>query len=398
MSTIVMAGALDTKGPEYDFARRQLQARGLSTLLIDVGTGSPRCHADISASQVASKAGAPLASVRRSATRAEMLDVMAHGLTRLLSELHQDGRLDAVFGMGGSGAIAALTPAFAALPIGVPKVIVTTMAGASTGPAMIDILLIPAIVDIAGLNALSRLVIERAAATLKAQLETAWPSSGPPGDEAVALSLFGITTSAGLSAQARLQALGHDVLAFHANGTGGRTLESLAADGWVRGVLDLTTTELADHLVGGVASAGSERLVAAGARGIAQVVAPGALDTVNFGPRETVPPQFRDRTLYQHSATATLMRTSPSECRALGHLLAARLNAATGPVTVLLPREGLSALSVRGGPFYSPDADEALIVSLVDALAATITVVHSDVPLNTPEFGEQAADLLARLL
>lgn len=395
MTTVVMAGALDTKGEEYRFAREQFGAT--ATLLIDVGVGvgdnDARRRADISAAQVAARAETTLDAVRRLPSRAEALEVMARGLRDILIDLHRQGQADAVFGMGGSGALAVLSPGFRALPLGVPKVILTTMTAG--GVAAADIVLIPAIVDIAGINSISRFVIPRAVATLKALLSVGAPTPNP---NAVAASMFGVTTKSVMAAHDRLQSTGREVLVCHANGTGGRTLESVAADGWVCGVLDLTTTELADHLCGGIASAGPSRLTAAGTAGLPQVVSIGALDIVNFGALDAVPAHYRDRVLYRHSPTDTLMRTSAEECRALGDMLAGKLNRATGPVTVILPSGGLSALSAPGGPFHDSAADEALVATLVRSLRDDIPVVQSTEPANAPAFGIEAAGLLDRLL
>ena len=276
--------------------------------------------------------------------------------------------------------------------------IVTTMASSDTRPYIgaSDLLLVPSIVDIAGLNTLSRFVLRRAVAMLAAQLDHPVRRTGEA--PMVAASMFGVTT-AGVSRACRvLSAEGLDVLVFHANGMGGRTLESLVRDGWPAAVLDLTTTELADELAGGVASAGPDRLTAAGARGIPQVVSLGALDVVNFGAPETVPERYRDRRLYAHNATATLMRTDPEEAAALGAELGAKLARATGPVTLLLPTGGLSALSEPGGAFHWPEADQALEAALLAVAGDRVAVERSPAPVNASAFGERAAELLLRHL
>ncbi|GAA4368197.1 Tm-1-like ATP-binding domain-containing protein [Actinomadura verrucosospora] len=402
MSRVVLVGALDTKGVEYAYVRDLLADAGLRSLLVDAGVrGEPRIRPDVTRSEVARAAGRDRREIAALATRAEALAAMAEGVAALLGSLREAGEVDAAFGMGGSGALSVLAPGFRSLPLGVPKMIVTTMASGDTRPHVgaSDLLLVPSIVDIAGLNTVSRFVLERSVAMLAAQLGRPVPSAtGGDGKPMVAASMFGVTT-AGVSRACRvLESRDLDVLVFHANGLGGRTLESLAEDGWLSGVLDLTTTELADDLAGGVASAGPGRLVAAGRRGTPQVVSTGALDVVNFGAPETVPEAYRGRRLYSHNATATLMRTDPREAAVLGARLGAKLSAARGPVALLLPTGGTSALSEPGGPFYWPEADAALEQALLESLAPHVTVVRSPVALNTPAFGEQAARLLlARL-
>ncbi|TDB97949.1 Tm-1-like ATP-binding domain-containing protein [Actinomadura sp. 7K534] len=402
MSRVVLAGALDTKGAEYAYVRDLLVEAGLRPLLVDVGVrGDPQTRPDVTRAEVARAAGRAVGEIAGLPTRGEALAAMAEGVAALLGSLRDTGEVDAAFGMGGSGALSVLAPGFRALPLGVPKMIVTTMASGDTRPHVgaSDLLLVPSIVDIAGLNTLSRFVLDRAVAMLGAQLGRPVPSAaGRDGTPMVAASMFGVTTVGVSRACRTLEARGLDVLVFHANGLGGRTLESLAADGWLSGVLDLTTTELADDLAGGVASAGPDRLAAAGRRGIPQVVSTGALDIVNFGAPETVPEPYRERRLYPHNATATLMRTDPREAAALGERLGAKVSAARGPVTLLLPTGGLSALSEPGGAFHWPEADAALERALLDSLAPHVAVERSPAALNTPEFGERAARLLLTLL
>ncbi|GAA0588604.1 Tm-1-like ATP-binding domain-containing protein [Actinomadura livida] len=402
MSHVVLAGALDTKGAEYAYVRDLLVEAGLRPLLVDVGVrGDPQTRPDVTRAEVARAAGRAVGEIAGLPTRGEALAAMAEGVAALLGSLRDTGEVDAAFGMGGSGALSVLAPGFRALPLGVPKMIVTTMASGDTRPHVgaSDLLLVPSIVDIAGLNTLSRFVLDRAVAMLGAQLGRPVPSAaGGDGAPMVAASMFGVTTVGVSRACRTLEARGLDVLVFHANGLGGRTLESLAADGWLSGVLDLTTTELADDLAGGVASAGPDRLAAAGRRGIPQVVSTGALDIVNFGAPETVPEPYRERRLYPHNATATLMRTDPREAAALGERLGAKMSAARGPVALLLPTGGLSALSEPGGAFHWPEADAALERALLDSLAPHVAVERSPAALNTPEFGERAARLLLTLL
>ncbi|GII92787.1 Tm-1-like ATP-binding domain-containing protein [Sinosporangium siamense] len=395
MTYVVLAGALDTKAEEYAFVRDLLTGAGLRPLLIDTGIrGTAGIAPDITRQEVARAAGHTLEEVARLPDRATALTAMATGLLGVVRSLHEAGDVRAAFGMGGSGALSVLAPAFRSLPLGTPKLIVTTMASSDTRPYVreSDLLLVPSVVDIAGLNTLSRFVLERATAVLAAQLRHQIRRDG--GAPMVAASMFGVTTTGVTAACRLLESRGLDVLVFHANGLGGRSLESLAGQGWLSAVLDLTTTELADDMLGGVASAGPGRLTAAGRAGIPQVVSFGALDIVNFGAPDSIPEQYRNRRLYRHNTTATLMRTTPDEAAALGARLGERLAAARGPVTLLLPSGGLSALSELGGPFSWPEADATLEAAAVEHAGPGVAVRRSAAPVNSAAFGEQAAMLL----
>jgi uncharacterized protein (UPF0261 family) len=257
--------------------------------------------------------------------------------------------------------------------------------------------MMPGVTDVAGLNSVSARVLAQAAAAVAGMLAAAPVDVG--GDRpAVAATMFGVTTPAVTAAREELERRGYEVLVFHATGTGGRTMESLVESGLVAGVLDLTTTELADDLVGGVLSAGPDRLEAAGRRGIPQVVSLGALDMVNFGPRETMPPEFAGRNLYVHNPSVTLMRTTPEECAELGRRIAAKLSAATGPVALYLPLRGVSAIDMVGGPFADPAADEALFAAVRDGLAPHVELHEIDTDINDPGFARAMAARLDEFL
>jgi uncharacterized protein (UPF0261 family) len=267
-----------------------------------------------------------------------------------------------------------------------------------------DIAMLYPVVDIAGLNRVSRQVLGNAAAAMAGMVAASAGrgegGNAAPGDDRplIGATMFGVTTPCVTAARERLEALGYEVLVFHATGTGGRAMEGLVRSGFIAGVLDVTTTELADELVGGVLSAGPDRLTAAGGLGIPQVVSLGALDMVNFGPPDTVPARFRERRLYEHNASVTLLRTSVEECRELGRILAGKLNAATGPTTVFIPRGGLSMIDVPGGAFHDPDADAALFDALLTDLDPSVEVVDLPVDINDPTFGPAMADRLDALL
>ena len=404
MSTVVLVGTLDTKGPELDFVRRRLADLGAEVLVVDAGVmGHEAWRADIGADEVAEAGGASRAALAAAGDRSAAMAAMRAGVLAVVTELHRTGRLDGILAIGGSGGASLAAPAMQALPVGVPKLIVSTMAAGDTRPYVgeSDIAMLYPVVDIAGLNRLSRQVLGNAAAAMAGMVKAATSGlAAAPGDERplIGATMFGVTTPCVTAARERLEALGYEVLVFHATGTGGRAMEGLIRSGFLAGVLDATTTELADELVGGVLSAGPDRLTAAGELGIPQVVSLGALDMVNFGPRETVPAQFRGRRLYEHNATVTLMRTSVDECRELGRVLASKLNAATGPLSVFISRGGVSMIDVPGGAFHDPAADAALFDALLAGLDARVEVVDLPVDINEPSFGPAMADRLHALV
>jgi uncharacterized protein (UPF0261 family) len=287
-----------------------------------------------------------------------------------------------------------VTAVMRSLPIGFPKVMVSTVASGDTRPYLgtSDITMINSVVDIAGLNSVSIPILANAAGAIAgmARIDVAEANTKPT----VAATMFGVTTPAVQAARARLEALGYEVLVFHATGVGGASMEALIDSGVIAGVLDLTTTELADELLGGVFSAGDTRLTAAGRAGVPQVVSFGALDMVNFGPIETVPVQFRDRKLHVHNATVTLMRTTAAESRVLGRRIAERLNSAKNDVTVVIPLRGISAIDAAGQPFHDPDADTALFEAFDEYVATHIAVVRRDAHINDPELAVEMANRL----
>ena len=402
MSTVVLVGTLDTKGAELDFVRRRLLDLGTDVLLVDAGVMDHSWDADIPADRVAAAGGADRARLAAAGDRSAAMAAMRAGVLAVVTELHARDRLDGVLALGGSGGASLAAAAMQALPVGVPKLIVSTMAAGDTRPYVgeSDIAMLYPVVDIAGLNRLSRQVLGNAAAAMAGMVRGAAASPAAGGDERplIGATMFGVTTPCVTAARERLEELGYEVLVFHATGAGGRAMEGLVRSGFLAGVLDVTTTELADELVGGVLSAGPDRLTAAGELGIPQVVSLGALDMVNFGPRDTVPVRFRDRRLYEHNATVTLMRTSVDECRELGRILAAKLNAAAGPTSLFVPRGGVSMLDIPGAAFHDPEADGALIDALLAALDPRVEVVDLGVEINDPSFGPAMADRLHALL
>lgn len=404
MATVVLLGSLDTKGEEYRFARDQLHALGVRTVVVDTGTvGSPGLAADVSAAEVAAAGGADLETLRAEHDRAAAVAVMSRGAAVVVARLHAAGRLDGAFALGGSGNTTVASAAFRSLPLGVPKLILSTMAAAGNVRAFVgdsDLVLAASVVDIAGLNRISRTVIANAAAAVAGMVT----APRRPADEErplVAASMIGLTTRAVTAGRERLQELGYEVVVFHMTGAGGATMESLIAQGLVVGVLDLTTSELADELGGGICSAGPDRLRAAARLGLPQVVAPGGLDMINFGARDTVPARYGDRVLQVHNAAITLVRADAAESAELGRRLVERVADSprepgeAGRPVVLLPTGGLSAIDVPGHPFADPAADAALAdAARAAADPARVRIVEVDGDLDTAEVGRLAADLL----
>ena len=398
--TVALFGTLDTKGQEYAFLRERVRAHGADVLLVDVGVlGEPSVAPDVTREEVATAAGFDLRALAAEGDRGAAVAAMARGAAELARQLHADGRIDAIAGLGGSGGSAIVTEAMRALPIGVPKLMVSTLASGDTRPYVgaVDVTMMYSVVDIAGLNQISRRILANAAGAI-AGMAAVEPEPADDARPLVGATMFGVTTPCVTRARERLEELGYEVLVFHATGTGGRSLEALIDGGFITASLDVTTTELADELVGGVLSAGPDRLEAAGAAGIPQVVSLGALDMVNFGPEDTVPERFQGRNLYVHNPTVTLMRTTPEECAELGRTVARKLNAAAGPVTVFVPLRGVSAIAVEGQPFHDPEADDALIGALRESLDPSVDLRELDLDVNDPAFAEAMADRLHELV
>ena len=399
MATIAVLGTMDSKGDEHGFVAQLIRQRGHQTLIIDVGTlAPPTLPPDITREQVAIAGGIDLKSLVARRDRGESVAAMSDAAPLLLARLVAEKKIAGVISLGGGGGTAIATAAMRALPIGFPKVMVSTLASGNTAQyvGVKDIVMFPSIVDVSGLNRISRQILTRAAGAICGMVETTMPSAEDK--PIIAASMFGNTTACVQHAQKLLENAGYEVLVFHATGIGGRTMESLVESGLVAGVLDITTTEWADELVGGILSAGPTRLEAAARTGTPAIVVPGCLDMVNFGARETVPVKFADRNFYQHNPQVTLMRTTPEECEQLGKVIAKKLNASTGPVTVLLPRQAISIISAPGQKFHDPAADSALFDSLSAHLRRDIPVIEMDCAINDTAFAEACVKaLLANL-
>jgi len=395
--TVVLVGTLDTKGVEYAYLRERLELHGVRSLLVDVGTlGPPLAEPDIDRRAVAAAGGVDIDELARAGDRGRAVGAMAAAAAILVRRLHEEGRCDGVLAAGGSGNTAIATSAMQALPVGVPKLMVSTVAAGNTRDYVggSDVMLMASITDIAGVNSISARILANAAAAM-AGMVSAPPVELPEQRPLIAATMFGVTTPCVTAAREALEARGYEVLVFHATGTGGTAMEGLVASGYIAGVLDITTTELCDWLVGGVLPAGPERLEVAGRHGVPQVVSLGALDMVNFGARDTVPPQFESRTLYVHNPSVTLMRTTPEECAELGRTIAQRLAGARGPTALFVPLRGVSAIDVDGGPFHDPAADAALFDALREHVTANVELHELDLDINDPAF---AAAMVSKLV
>ena len=469
--SVLLVGTLDTKGAEFAYVRDRLQRAGVSVLVVDAGVlGAPAFVPDISREAVFTAAGTTYGQVKTAADRGRAVELAAKGVAKLAADLHKRGELSGVLGLGGSAGTTIATAAMRALPVGVPKLMVSTLASGQVQHYVgtRDVMMMYSVVDIAGLNRISRAVLDNAAdamagmargarptppsplpegkggvepnpltpfpkkeggtepnatgTTSQAPVLSPSPSSGPrealltgpeskeggvgegfqaessPDKPVIAATMFGVTTPCVEAARKVLESAGYEVLVFHATGTGGRTMEGLIRDGLIAGVLDITTTELADELAGGVLSAGPDRLTAAAIMGVPQVVSLGALDMVNFGPRETVPERYKERLFYQHNPTVTLMRTTPEEMDRLGKDIAERTSAASGPTCVLVPLKGVSAIDAEGKPFWWPEADAALFQSVRNWIAPYVELVELDQHINDPAFAEACARKLLELI
>src|SRR5262245_30808686 len=411
MATIAILGTMDTKGVEHAFVAKQIKARGHNTLIIDVGTlAEPKLKPDITREEAAAAGGINLAALRKKQDRGESVAAMSKAAPVVLAKLVAEKKIDGVISLGGGGGTAIATAAMRALPIGFPKVMVSTLASGNTAQyvGVKDIVMFPAIVDVSGINRISRQILTRAAGAICGMVEFGVPPSRGPdrlksGLQAedkpvIVASMFGNTTACVQHAQKIIEEAGYEVLVFHATGMGGRTMESIIESGMVSGVLDITTTEWADELVGGILSAGPTRLEAAARHGVPAIVTPGCLDMVNFGPPETVPAKFKGRTCYQHNPQVTLMRTTPEECARLGKIIAEKLNHSKGPVTVLIPWKAISVISAPGKPFHDPAADKALFDSLKANLRKDIQLIEMDCEINDLRFAEACANALLKHL
>jgi uncharacterized protein (UPF0261 family) len=387
MATIAILGTMDTKGEEHAFVANLIRQREHKTLIVDVGTlGTPFVKPDVTRYEVAGAAGIDLPALIAKKDRGEAVAAMSKGAAAIMERLVADGKVDGVISLGGGGGTAIGTAAMRALPIGFPKLMVSTLASGNTAQyvGVKDIVMMPSIVDVAGLNRISRQILTRAAGAICGMVESVPQASEDK--PIIVASMFGNTTDCVQAAKKLLEMAGYEVLVFHATGVGGRTMESLIETGLVAGVLDITTTEWADELVGGFLTAGPTRLEAAARHGVPAVVAPGCLDMVNFHAPESVPAKFKGRNFYKHNPQVTLMRTTPEECMQLGKIIAEKLNMSKGPVTFLFPTKAVSVISAPGQKFHDPAADKALFDAVKANLRKDIGLIEVNCAINDLEF------------
>ncbi|MBD2872827.1 Tm-1-like ATP-binding domain-containing protein [Paenibacillus arenilitoris] len=396
----VIICALDTKGAEGKYIKELIEAAGVRTITLNTAVlGEPHFEPDVTAGELAGLAGVPLAELIARGDRGFAVETMMNGAVKKVTELHARGEVGGVIGLGGSAGTTIGTAVMRALPVGVPKVMVSTIASGNVRPyvGMSDIHMVNTIVDIAGLNSLSRRTLGNAAHALAGMVKGGL-QAGEAEKPIVAMSMFGVTTPCANVCREELERRGYEVLCFHATGIGGQAMESLIESGLAVGVLDMTTTELADDAAGGLLSAGPHRLEAAGKRGIPQVVSVGAADMANFGALDTVPEPFRSRRLYKHNPNVTLMRTSASENGAVGGMIADKLNRGRGQTAVFLPLRGVSELDAPGKPFHGPEEDEALFEALRRGLDPKIRLVELDCHINEERFALAMAEKLANMI
>ncbi|MEA1959823.1 MAG: Tm-1-like ATP-binding domain-containing protein [Bacillota bacterium] len=399
MKTIAIAGTFDTKGAEYQYVKNLVESMGCKTFTINTGVFAPYFTPDVSNEEVAKAVGFSIKEIADRQDRAFATETLSKGMVKLVPELYAKGLFDGILSFGGTGGTSLVTPAMQALPIGVPKVMVSTVASGDTSPYVgtSDIVMMPSIVDVAGLNSISTMIFRNAAMAVvgMVKMKDELPVENMEKKPLVAATMFGVTTPCVTFAQEYLEARGYEVLVFHATGTGGKTMESLIENGFISGVLDLTTTEWCDELFGGVLNAGPYRCEAAAKKGIPTVMSVGALDMVNFGPFDTVPAQYAGRNLYKHNPTVTLMRTTVEENEALGKKLAHKLNMSIGKASLFLPLKGVSMIDTEGQPFYGPEEDKKLFDVLRANLNPKIVeVVEMDNLINDQVFAEAAAQKL----
>lgn len=394
-----MIGALDTKGSDYIFIKSEIERRGHIAYIIDTGIlGESPLTPDVSAEEVAQASGITLSELRELQDKGKAMEAMTRGVAIVVKRLHSEGKIDAAFSMGGSNGTIIGTSALRALPLGVPKLMVSTVASGDTKPYVgnSDVVMFPSILDVSGVNRFSAQIYANAVGAIVGMIETGTPELEHK--PLITASMFGNTTTLVNRCKDLIEEKGYEMLIFHAVGTGGQTMDSLIENRFVDGVLDLTTTELADELVGGVLTAGPERMNAAAKWSAPQIIAPGCLDMVNFWGMETVPAKFKDRLLYPWNPNITLMRTTPEENAHLGKILATKANLAKGETAIFLPLKGLSELDSPGKEFWWPEANEALFDAIKNNIREDIPVYELDCNINDEEFSKAVTSKLLEML
>ncbi|NQV28279.1 MAG: Tm-1-like ATP-binding domain-containing protein [Rhodopirellula sp.] len=400
---VLMLGTFDSKGAEYAFLRERILACGGEVVSVNAGVdGSTELFpVDVEAESVAEAGGESLNSLREKRDRGHAMSVMSAGAAVVVRKMFDAGKFDGIIGMGGSGGTGIVTSAMRTLPVGVPKFCVSTLAAGDISPFVgtKDIVMMPSVADISGINRISRTILSRAAGAICGMIHSTIPAAASE-RPLIAASMFGNTTTCVDACREALDKAGYEVLVFHATGTGGRILESLANEKLVDAVLDITTTEWADELCGGILSAGSQRLESAGKNGLPHLIVPGCIDMCNFGSMASVPDQFKsgNRNFYEWTSEVTLMRTTVDENRQLGKIFAAKANAATGPVAFLFPLKGVSMLDADGERFCDREANQAFFSAVRENVRDAIRVEEIDANINDPAFSARAVEIMLELI
>ena len=394
--TVLLIGTLDTKSDEYTYARERFHSAGLRTIMVNVGVlGDTTQNVDVSNSQVAAAGDSNLQALRESRDRGHAISVMTSGAALIVQSLFAKGEFDGIFALGGSGGSTIASASMRSLPIGLPKVLVSTLVNSSAAAFVgeSDMALFASVVDIAGINSLSSQIISQAVDAMIGMLNSRQDRFQST-KKLIAASMFGVTTECVTDARKHIESHGYEVITFHMTGSGGRSMEKLISEGFMHGVLDVTTTEICDEIVGGVLSAGPTRLTAATTHGIPQVISLGALDMVNFGARNTVPTKFSHRNLYAHNENVTLMRTNAEECEKIAFDICSKLSLSKTPVSLFIPLKGVSSIAVEGAPFHDPIADEALFATFRRHIPRHVELVELDHAINDAQFSRALATKL----
>lgn len=401
MSKIVIVGTLDTKGEEFQYVKDIIEGEGLETIVVDAGVlGEAYFEPDIKRSAVAEAGEQSIEELVEAKDRGRSMEVMSEGAAKIVENLHAEGKVAGIISLGGSAGTTIGTSAMKRLPVGIPKVMVSTLASGDTRPYVgtKDIMMMYSVVDILGVNSLSSEILSNAAFAVAGMVKGKKPE---PKEKRplIAATMFGVTTPCVEKAREYLEEHGYEVLVFHATGTGGKAMENLVEEGFISGVLDITTTELCDELVGGVLSAGPDRLEAAGREGVPQVVSTGALDMVNFGPIDSVPKEFQNRNLYKHNPTVTLMRTTVEENKKLGEIISEKLNKAESKTALFLPLHGVSMIDAEGQPFYGPAEDKMLFETLRKNIDQNkVKIIEKEMHINDQEYALALAKKMIELI
>lgn len=399
--SIAILGCFDTKGEDFSYLLECIQAKGQKVISINTGVMESTASfiIDFDNTVVAGASGTTLEVIKNSGDRGKAVDMMGQGAAKILETLVAENKIKGVIGMGGGGGTYIALSAMQVVPLGIPKFCLSTLAAKdlSRQVGVKDITLMPSVVDVAGLNSISKLLIQQAAAAICGMVDVKVEESDNK-KKSIAISMFGNTTKCVDKCTELLKDLGYEVLAFHATGVGGATMESLILEGCFDAVLDVTTTELADDLCGGICSAGPERLTAATKMGIPQIVVPGCLDMVNFAHLDTVPEEFKSRQLYSWAPDVTLLRTNESENKILGERLANKLNKSEAKAMVFLPKKGISQIDSEGDIFYQPDVDKSLFESIKEHTKSSIPVIEMDAHINDEAFAMALVENLIKII